>query len=204
MALEIRFQGGTSLDADGKRGAVNLMTALLEEGAGERDAQAFAAAREGLAASFELRRLRGRAVGLGAVPDREPGRGGGALARGAGRAALRPRRGRAGAPAGPVGHPLGRAGSRRDRQPDLRPPGLRRPSLRLGPRRHGRERRGADPRRRGRGASPDHRARPPLRGGGGRHHARGAARAARRPLRRTCPKPARRCRGRRRSCSTAG
>lgn len=51
-ALEIRFRGGTSLDPEGKPGAINLMTALLEEGAGERSAQEFAAAREGLAASY--------------------------------------------------------------------------------------------------------------------------------------------------------
>jgi len=31
-ALEIRFRGGTALDAPGKRGAGNLMTALIEEG----------------------------------------------------------------------------------------------------------------------------------------------------------------------------
>ena len=53
-ALEIRFRGGTSLDAPGKRGAVNLMTALIEEGAGDRDAQGFAAARDGLAAQFRF------------------------------------------------------------------------------------------------------------------------------------------------------
>lgn len=52
MALEIRFRGGTSLDQPGKRGAVNLMTATLEEGAGEMDAQGFAAARDGLAAKI--------------------------------------------------------------------------------------------------------------------------------------------------------
>ncbi len=51
-ALEIRFKGGASLDAEGKRGAINLMTGLLEEGAGEMDAQAFAAARDALAAKF--------------------------------------------------------------------------------------------------------------------------------------------------------
>ena len=51
-ALEIRFRGGTSLDAPGKRGATNLMMALLEEGAGEMDARAFAEARESLAARF--------------------------------------------------------------------------------------------------------------------------------------------------------
>lgn len=51
-ALEIRFRGGSSLDPQGKEGAVNLMTALIEEGSGDMDAQAFAAARDGLAASF--------------------------------------------------------------------------------------------------------------------------------------------------------
>ena len=54
-ALEIQFRGGTSLDAPGKRGAVNLMTALIEEGAGDLDSQGFAAARDGLAAEFSFR-----------------------------------------------------------------------------------------------------------------------------------------------------
>lgn len=54
VALEIRFRGGTSLDAPGKRGAVNLMTALLEEGAADMDARAFATAREGLAARLRF------------------------------------------------------------------------------------------------------------------------------------------------------
>jgi len=53
-ALEIRFRGGTSLDAPGKRGAVNLMMGLLEEGAGDMDAKAFAEAVEGLAAKFSF------------------------------------------------------------------------------------------------------------------------------------------------------
>lgn len=53
-ALEIRFTGGTSLDQAGKRGAVNLMTGLIEEGAGDLDAQGFAAARDSLAASFRF------------------------------------------------------------------------------------------------------------------------------------------------------
>jgi zinc protease len=53
-ALEIRFQGGTSLDAPQKRGAVNLMTALIEEGAGNLDSQGFAEARDALAASFRF------------------------------------------------------------------------------------------------------------------------------------------------------
>jgi zinc protease len=51
-ALEIRFRGGTSLDTPDKRGAVNLMTALIEEGAGEMDSLAFAEARDGLAAEL--------------------------------------------------------------------------------------------------------------------------------------------------------
>ncbi len=50
VALELRFRGGTSLDAPGARGATNLMVALLEEGAGERDARAFAQTAEELAA----------------------------------------------------------------------------------------------------------------------------------------------------------
>ena len=54
-ALEIRFLGGTSLDREGKRGEVNLMTALIEEGAGELDSQGFAAARDALAAEFSFR-----------------------------------------------------------------------------------------------------------------------------------------------------
>ncbi len=54
MALEIRFRGGSVLDEPGKRGAVNLMTALLEEGAANMDARDFAKAREGLAATYEF------------------------------------------------------------------------------------------------------------------------------------------------------
>ncbi len=53
-ALEIRFAGGASLDAPGKRGAINLMTGLLEEGAGPLDAQGFAEAAESLAAEFRF------------------------------------------------------------------------------------------------------------------------------------------------------
>lgn len=53
-ALELRFKGGSSLDAPGKRGAINLMTALIEEGAGDLDAQGFAEAREALAADFSF------------------------------------------------------------------------------------------------------------------------------------------------------
>ncbi|TNF57595.1 MAG: insulinase family protein [Rhodobacteraceae bacterium] len=52
VALELRFRGGTSLDAPGKRGATYLMSALLEEGAGDLDARAYARALESLAASI--------------------------------------------------------------------------------------------------------------------------------------------------------
>jgi zinc protease len=54
VALEIRFRGGASLDRPGKRGAVNLMTHLLEEGAGDLDARGFAAAAEDLATSISF------------------------------------------------------------------------------------------------------------------------------------------------------
>ncbi len=53
-ALEISFKGGTSLDDPAKRGAVYLMAGLLEEGAGDPDARAFARRLEELAASFSF------------------------------------------------------------------------------------------------------------------------------------------------------
>ncbi len=52
VALELRFRGGASLDLPDKRGATSLMVGLLEEGAGELDAQGFARATEELAAGF--------------------------------------------------------------------------------------------------------------------------------------------------------
>lgn len=54
VALTIAFRGGASMDAPGKRGAVNLMTATLEEGAADLDATAFAEAAESLAARFSF------------------------------------------------------------------------------------------------------------------------------------------------------
>lgn len=54
VAVEFQFRGGASMDAPGKRGAVNLMTALLEEGAGTRDATAFAQAVEDLGARLSF------------------------------------------------------------------------------------------------------------------------------------------------------
>ncbi len=52
VALEFSFRGGANLDAPDTRGAAYLMTGLIEEGAGDLDARAFQAAREGLAASY--------------------------------------------------------------------------------------------------------------------------------------------------------
>ncbi len=52
VAIEIAFRGGAGLDEPGKRGAAYLMTALIEEGAGDMDAREFQTAREDLAASF--------------------------------------------------------------------------------------------------------------------------------------------------------
>jgi len=53
-ALEIQFKGGSSLEAPDKRGVVNLMTATLEEGAGDMDSKGFAEAREALAAGISF------------------------------------------------------------------------------------------------------------------------------------------------------
>ena len=52
LTIEASFLGGAALDPAGQEGAVSLMAALLEEGAGARDATAFAEAREALAARF--------------------------------------------------------------------------------------------------------------------------------------------------------
>ena len=54
VAMEIVFRGGTSLDPEGKRGAVDMMASLLSQGAGEMSAQEFAAARDDLAASISF------------------------------------------------------------------------------------------------------------------------------------------------------
>lgn len=53
VALNVWFQGGGTLDLPGKRGATNLMVALLEEGTGDMNAQDFAREAEALAAQFE-------------------------------------------------------------------------------------------------------------------------------------------------------
>ncbi len=52
VAIDLWFAGGASIDDPETRGAVYLMTALLEEGAGDRNATEFAETLEGLAASF--------------------------------------------------------------------------------------------------------------------------------------------------------
>lgn len=58
VALEISFRGGTSLDRPDKRGSVELMVSLLEEGAGEMNARAYSEAREAMAASIGFRASR--------------------------------------------------------------------------------------------------------------------------------------------------
>lgn len=54
VALEIRFRGGSSLDAPEKAGATNLMMALIEEGTGDLDSYGFADARDSLAAQMSF------------------------------------------------------------------------------------------------------------------------------------------------------
>ncbi|WP_405401978.1 M16 family metallopeptidase [Paracoccus sp. Ld10] len=54
VALDIQFRGGASMDAPGKRGAVNLMTSLLEEGAGSNTATQFAQSVEDLGARLSF------------------------------------------------------------------------------------------------------------------------------------------------------
>ena len=54
LSIEIRFQGGASLDAPDKRGATYLMMGMLNEGTGDLDAIGFAKATEALAADFSF------------------------------------------------------------------------------------------------------------------------------------------------------
>ena len=54
VTINIAFKGGSNLDTPQTRGATNLMTALLEEGAGDRDARAFTERQETLATRFSF------------------------------------------------------------------------------------------------------------------------------------------------------
>jgi zinc protease len=54
IALELRFRGGASLESADARGVTNLMVGLLDEGAGERDARAFAEAAEAIALRYDF------------------------------------------------------------------------------------------------------------------------------------------------------
>lgn len=54
VSLSLDFKGGASLDDPNKRGAINLMTATLEEGAGKRNATEFAQALEALGAELSF------------------------------------------------------------------------------------------------------------------------------------------------------
>lgn len=54
VAVNIAFRGGASVDDAGKRGAINLMTALLEEGSGDRNSTQYAEALEALGASVSF------------------------------------------------------------------------------------------------------------------------------------------------------
>ena len=53
-AIELQFEGGANEEPLDKRGATNLMMALLEEGSGDMDFQAFAEASETLAARMSF------------------------------------------------------------------------------------------------------------------------------------------------------
>ena len=53
-AIELRFRGGANEDEAGRRGVTNLMMGLLEEGAADRDAVAFAEAAETVAARMSF------------------------------------------------------------------------------------------------------------------------------------------------------
>ena len=58
VSIDVVFTGGAALDPAGRAGAVSLMTALLTEGAGDLDAQSYAAALESLAGSITFEAAR--------------------------------------------------------------------------------------------------------------------------------------------------
>lgn len=52
VSVEIGFRGGASVEPEGLEGAVNLLSGMLDEGAGDLDATAFSRRRDELAARF--------------------------------------------------------------------------------------------------------------------------------------------------------
>jgi len=54
IAMEVHFSGGASLDPEGREGLANLLSGLLDEGAGDLDSQAFQARLEDLAISLSF------------------------------------------------------------------------------------------------------------------------------------------------------
>ena len=58
VSIQVIFTGGAALDPASKAGAVSLMTSLLTEGAGDMDAQQYAAALESLAADVTFQASR--------------------------------------------------------------------------------------------------------------------------------------------------
>jgi len=52
IAISISFEGGSTQDPDGKEGTLRLMTALMDEGAGELDSVAYQARAEELGLEF--------------------------------------------------------------------------------------------------------------------------------------------------------
>ena len=52
ISVEIGFRGGASVEPDGREGVVNLLSGMLDEGAGDLDAAAFSRRRDELAARY--------------------------------------------------------------------------------------------------------------------------------------------------------
>jgi len=65
IALSVSFEGGSTQDADGKEGTLRLMTALMDEGAGDLDSAAYQARAEELGLEFGFNASRDRFSGSG-------------------------------------------------------------------------------------------------------------------------------------------
>jgi hypothetical protein len=94
LAVALSFPGGTAQDRAGKEGATDLMAQVMTEGAGDLDAEAFRARLEDLATSLSVSAGRDSLTVSFKTLTRYREEGAGAVAPGAGPAALRCRRAR--------------------------------------------------------------------------------------------------------------
>ena len=159
--MNIAFRGGAAQDPAGKGGLANLMSGLLDEGAGDLDSRAFQAKLEDLSVEMSFDAGCRRLLRQPAHAFHQRGRGFRPLPPRGDEAALRRRAGRAHTRPDHRQSQAGRIRPERDRGATLVGGAVRRPSLWAADRGDGRQRRRADRRRRARLPRPHDGARQP-------------------------------------------